>query len=151
MNNFLENSSINDNTNRFNIWWKRKNNDEKFLFINYFTEGLSKLSKIDKETIELGVIKAGDSFTFWSNKLKIGLEPILTPNIIKRLYYFIKFNLNKAHTFFLIDNTKEINKKLNYPILQLVDQLKFDGIILNENEIIEISNIVLNFHNRKPN
>lgn len=146
-----ENSSINDNTNRFNIWWKRKNNDEKYFFINYFTEGLSKLSNIDKKTIEFGVIKAGDAFTIWSNKLKIGFEPDLTPNIFKRLFYFIKFKINRVYTFFFIDNTLEINKKIKYPISELVNQLKFDGIMLNENEITEISNVVLNFHKRKTN
>ena len=69
----------------------------------------------------------------------------MTPNIFKRFYYSIKFKINRFFTFYYIDYKSEIDIKIYFPISELVNQLKFDGIILNENEIIEISNIVLNF------
>jgi glycosyltransferase domain-containing protein len=145
----LENSRIIQGDNRFNIWWHRdSSNDEKILYINYMTESLSVISSINKRTLKKGVIRTGDAFTKWGNLLGIG-GFTQNPNFLKRGISFFTRKIRGVKRRILRKKMPSLalpEKKKMYPFLEAVDQLKKEGVTVNEIEITEIESIVMDFH-----
>jgi glycosyltransferase domain-containing protein len=146
----LENERIIQNDNKFNIWWNRDSSTaEKEFFIDLMTDALSVKSGTDKKTIRKGIIKTGDAFTQWANASVAG--PVASrQGFLARLLSFGIRKLQGVKRRLLKDKDLSVaDKKKMYPFAEAIDQLKMDGVIVNEQEISEIENRVMNFYRSK--
>ena len=150
-----ENIPIRDEHDRtvFYRWWKdRSKNDERSKFVEILTEELSLTSKLTKESINNGVIKAADAFTEWciSNSRLTWFDRLLyflslrTPQIIKKS---IKSVLNPIRRL-------KPRPEVNFPsttLLQAAQELTKDGVKVDFIELNHIIKLLHHFHNIDAN